>query len=387
VVPRVSPSTRQQLSVVVALAVLVLSAGCSGVFDDEPELPDADEAVEQFSSVGVYNATLVTEQTIDNETTEATIEQTVQPATGKRYQVVVQNGTRTTTIVDNTTTWVYRPARNEATRIDGDTQQVSGQKENLRKLIDSLETDDDSGAPLVPIAPLFGTGSTTEDNPVTDMNFTGQPVRTRYQGVETVAGRDTHVIRMESAEDADDEMSQTLYYDVEYFVPLKAEYEMTAGGREIRGQRRIEQIDFSPAVDESVFEFDPPENVTVSTTRLDRFESYGELRRASDGHVPDPVVPESFEFDSGVRTEQGITLRYSEGATTIAVSRSSETDREVDGEPIESQGRTYTFTDRYRTNVLYWQCSENSYSVSGELDREALLDIAASIDCPASTGG
>lgn len=378
-----STSTRRRLSVVVALAVLVLSAGCSGVFDDEPELPDADEAVEQFSSVGVYNATLVTEQTIDNESMEATIEQTVRPGTGERYQVVVQNGNRTTTIVNNTTTWVYRPARNEATRIEGDTQQGSGQEENLRKLIDSLETDD-SDSPVAPIAPLFGTGSTAGEDPVTAVNFSAGPMRTSYQGVETVSGRDTHVIRMESAEDAENEMSQTLYYDVEYFVPLKAEYEMTAGGREIRGQRRVEQVDFSPAVDESVFEFDPPENVTVRTTRLDRFESYDELARASDGHVPDPAVPDSFEFDSGVRTEQGTTLRYSEGVTTIAVSRSSRTDREVDGERIESRGRTYTFTDRYRTNALYWQCSGNSYSVSAELDRDALLDIGASVECPAT---
>lgn len=385
-VPSVSPSTRRRLSVAVALAVLVLSAGCSGLFDDEPELPDADEAVEQFSSVGTYNATVVTEQTIDNESIEATIEQTVRPGTGERYQVVVQNGNRTTTVVNNTTTWVYRPARDEATRIEGETDQQSEQKKRIHKLVDSLETDDPD-SPIAPIAPLFGTGSTAGEDSVTAVNFSAEPMRTSYQGVETVSGRDTYVLQLESTEEADGEISQTVYYDVEYFVPLKAEYEMTFDNREVEGVTRTAQIEFDPAVDESVFEFDPPENVTVRTTRLDRFESYDELARASDGHVPDPAVPDSFEFDSGVRTERGITLRYSEGVTTIAVSRSSRTDREVDGERIESQGRTYTFTDRYRTNALYWQCSGNSYTVSAELDRDALLDIGASVECPATPGG
>jgi hypothetical protein len=148
-----------------------------------------------------------------------------------------------------------------------------------------------------------------------------------------------------------------------------------------------QRIDFSPAVDDSVFEFDPPENATVRTTRLDRFQSYDGLERAADVQVPAPEVPTAFEFDAGTLTERGLTLQCSDGVSTIAVSRSSRDTQGVDGEQIEYQGRTYRYSDQSRSDVLYWQCGENRYSIAGELERDALLAVGGSIECPTETGG
>jgi len=162
---------------------------------------------------------------------------------------------------------------------------------------------------------------------------------------------------------------------------------LTTDDRHIEGRLNTQRIDFSPGVDDSVFEFDPPENATVRTTRLDRFQSYDGLKRAADGQVPAPEVPTAFEFDSGTLTERGLTLQYSDGVSTIAVSRFSRDDQGVDGEQIGYQGRTYRYSDQSRSNVLYWQCGESWYSVAGGLERDTLLAVGASIECPTETGG
>lgn len=394
-VPLSSQSARRWL-LVAGLLVLVGLSGCSGLSGDGPELPDGEEAVERFSSVGVYNVTQITETTVDNETRTTRIEQTLRPATGERYQVARQNGTRTVSVSNNTTTWVYRPDREEVTRIiqDDERPQRVG-TEQLRALVDSLETEDPEGA-IAPIAPLFGATSADEGGLLTETNFTDEPMRTQYQGVETVAGRETYVVQLESAPDANRTISQTLYYDVEYFVPLRTEYELTTGDRQIEGEMNTQRTEFSPTVDDSVFEFDPPANATVRTTRLDRFQSYDELERAAESRVPAPEPPERFEFDSGTLrfefdsgtlTERGLTLRYSDGASTVVVSRSSRNAQGVDSEQIEYEGRTYRYSNQYQRNVVSWQCGESRHTVAGNLERDRLLAVGASVECPAETGG
>jgi len=380
-------STSQRWLLVVALSVLVALSGCSGLSDEEPELPDGEEAVERLSDAGIYNVTQTVKTTVDNETTESRLEQTLRPATGERYQVTRQGGNRTITITNNTTTWIYRPAGTEVTQIAGGFEQQRQEAEQLRKLVDSLQTDDDPDGTFAPIAPLFGTSSTDGGSSVTETNITGERLRAQYRGVETVSGRDAHVIRLESVADADTDISQTLYYDAEYFVRLRMEYEIHTGERRVEGRMTTERIEFSPDVDDSLFTFDPPDNVTVRTTRLDRFDSYDDLERAADRAVPAPEMPAGFEFDSATLSEQSLSLQYSDGTSTVVVSRSSRDTRGVDGERIEHQGRTYRYSDQYRSNLIYWQCGEHWYQVSGQLERTELLAIGASIECPAPTDG
>lgn len=374
--------TRRQAVAIVALAVALLFTGCSGLFGDEPALPDGDEAVERLNSAGIYNVTMTVESTFGNESTETRIERTIRPSTGEQYQVTIRNGTRTTVVSNGTIRWVYRPGANEVQRIQTNGSQQQSPAEQIRKLVDNVSTDDETGISIVPISPLFGSGSTAGNGSYSETIVGSEPTMTQYRGVETVNGRETHVIRMESPPDAENERQQTIYYDSEYFVPMKAEYEITVRGEHVEGEMRVQSVEFSPSVDDSIFEFDPPENATVITTTIREYENYTALRRASDGHVPDPDVPSEFEFELGTLTDRGLTLQYTDGPATISLTRSTRGEVRADSERIDRQGRTYYYSDQFRTKAVQWRCDDTVYTLSAELERDRLLTVGGSVDCP-----
>ncbi len=375
-------SDRRQALALCVLAVVVLLAGCSGVLDDTPDLPDGDEAAERLSSVGVYNETVVVESTFGNETTESRIERTVRPTTGERYQVTRQNGNRTVTVSNGTTTWVYRPAAGEVSRIQTGGINASEQLERVRELVDSLDTD--GGAPVAPIVPSLVPGSSTQTGRYNVTSSRFEPVRTEYQGVETVAGRETYVLRMESTETAENRIQQTTYYDTETFVVMRAEYNVTVGDTRVEGQRVVRNISFDPPVEEGIFEFDPPDNATITTTDVQQYESYAELEQAVDGHVPDPSVPSRFEFDVGSHTDDGLSLQYSNGPAGLFVSRSTAVEIDDSLEQVDDRERTYFVREQNRITTVQWRCGDSVYSVGGDPDRETLLDVADSVACPAA---
>jgi outer membrane lipoprotein-sorting protein len=398
---RSPPRPARRTVAVCALAVALLLAGCGGIASDDSELPDGEEAAERFASVDVYNATVVTESTFGNETTEIRIERTIRPATGERYEETVVNGNRTITVSNGTTQWHYRPEQNEVTVIDVEGRERFDQTEQLRELFDSIEQDDgsSSGPQLLPIVPTFtgSSGSGSEGNTTVQTDQWSDPIEVSYDGVETVADREAHVVTVESVEGAERQLEQTLYFDAEWFVVLQAEWEVEIeqeGGRElVTGQRKIETIEFDPDVDEDIFEFEPPADATVSRTGgIDRFESYSDLASASDQPVPEPDVPADFEFEMGTLTNGSVGLQYGNGTTTLFVSRRT-TGESVDGdelfedsETIVRDGQTYYYA-QFAAGRVEWTCGDVIYSVGGDLDREALLDVATSVQCPSTADG
>lgn len=378
---------RRQTAATVALALALLLAGCSEISGGDPDPPDANEAVEGFSSVGVYNLTITTESTVDNRTTEARIERTIRPGTGKRYVVTEQDGNLMLTVSNGTTSWRYWPRMNQAQRIPVEEQQMSHFTDQLRELMNSLDSDSESD-PLVPLAPLFAPGSDTDSGSDNETTFGPGPTETEYQGIETISGRDAHVITMETTEATDTDMQQTLYYDSEYFVLLQSEYNITVEGDRVTGQTRVQSVDFSPSVDESIFEFEPPENVTLLNTEVDQYDTYVGLNLGSDGHVPDPDLPTDYEFHSGVLRGENLTMEYRSGVKTVFISRSTAvTDPPGEPERIDYRGRTYRYSDELRGRLVQWECGDRLYTVRGDLERDTLLDVGASIECPAPAGG
>lgn len=386
-----SLSSRRRTALLCLLAVSLLVAGCSGLTNDEPELPDGEEAAERFSSLDAYNATLVTETTFNNQTSEARIERTVRPSTGEQYQVSRGDGNQTITVSNGTTTWIYRPATNSVTITQFEQGQQSNRTEQIQTLIDSVEDDESSGTRAMPILPFFSASSSGDSTSTTETDFWSDPLRVSYEGVETVDGRETHVISMQSAEGAERQLNQTLYFDAEYFVVLKGEYEMTLeeDGTTVAGKIELKDVDFDPNVSDDIFEFEPPANATVErpTEDIDQYESYSELEQASEKPVPDPSVPAEFEFDTGTVTQNGTSLLYTDGSTTLILTRRQAGTIPEEAEQITRDGRTYYYSERFGTHTIRWECGDTLYSISGDLDKETLLDIGASVECHQSGAG
>lgn len=385
--PRKPAPGGRQIGALCVLAGVILLAGCSGIAEDTPDLPDGDEAAERFSSVGIYNATVVTKSTAGNRTTERTLERTVRPATGEQYQLVQEDSTRRVTVYNGTTRWVYRPAAGEVDREQGVV--VPDRAEQLRELVGSLPTDDETKSPVVPISPLVAPDSPSKGGPSNRTAFTFDSVRIQYQGVETVSGRETYVIKAESTGTARKQTQQTTYYDTETFVIMRQDIVQTGRGKRIERQHRVTNITFDPGVNESIFEFDPPDNATIVTTddkQITQVQQYGtaaKLERAASGHVPDPSVPARFEFDRGSLKEQTVSIQYIDRPETLTVSRSTAGQIGDDLEQIDHRGRTYSVDERNEATKVKWRCGDSVYYVEGSLGRDTVLDIADSVECPA----
>ena len=384
--------SRRQLVVLAVLAVLVSLAGCSGVLESDPELPSGDEAADQFSSVDVYNATLVFETQLPNQTITNTIERTIRPATGERYEVVTTDGTRRITVSNGTTTWTYTPADNEVTTVSLDESNATITPEQIRQLFESAGREETDGVLVAPILPpIPATERQEADNSAPQTVLWTDPVDVNYDGVETVAGRETHVITIETAEDDDRQMEQTMYFDAEYYVLLQAEWRIeangTAGPQATTGSMRVDEIDFDPDVDDAMFEFEPPEDATVSTPAqgIRSFESYDAIVAESNRPVPDPEVPSDFEFESGSLTPDTVSVGYTDGTANIFVSRGTTGELAEEAEQIDRNGRTYYHNEEAGSNTVQWTCGDTLYSiVSDRLDRETVLEIADTVQCPSS---
>lgn len=378
--------TRRQAAVAV-LALTALLAGCSGLSDDDPDIPDGDEAAERLSSVTVYNQTLITQSTVGNETgEEVRVERTVRPATGEQYQVTRRDGNRTVVVSNGTTRWLYQPVTNRVTRTQLEDTTQFRNAEQLRDLVNSLETDDTAESSVAPVVPIFASGESASAG---SFNVTGysEPVVTEYRGVETVSGRDTYVIRLESPNSSDRQIQQTLYYDTESFLLMGAEYSLTTGDSHIHGEMRVQNLTLNPSVGNSTFEFDPPDSATVVTNEFQRYQNRSELRRASRVQTPDPSVPEGFDFESGTVFKQNVSLRYTSGPANIFVARTDTDSLHDDSEQVDYRGRTYFLAEEHGRTALHWRCDDSVYSVRGRLDRDTLLGVGDSIECPATTGG
>ena len=382
-----SSPVRRQTAAVFALTVALLLTGCSAISDD-PEPPEPDEAVEGFSSVGVYNITVITESTVDNRTTELRVERTVRPATGERYQVTHRDGDRIILVSNGTTRWQYRPAANRVQRLPDSGFQESEHTEQLRELFDSLGSDGDSNDPFVPLSPLFAPNAGNDSGSDNNTGFGPEPMETQYQGIETVGGRDAHVITVETTAAAEVEIQQTVYYDTEFFVRLQSEYNMTVEGDRVTGETRAQRVDFSPSVDESIFEFEPPADATVVDTDIEQYDTYVGLSLGTDSHVPDPDLPAEFEFETATVRDGNLTMSYSSGLKTVFITRLlAATELPDESETIDYRGRTYQYNDELRGALIRWECGDNVYTVSGDLKRDTILDVGASIACPAPADG
>lgn len=381
------PHARRRLVLVAALAALLLVAGCSGSTESEPELPSGTEAAEQRSALDAYNATLVFESKNDTITSRTAL--TVRPATGERYEETVTDGNRRITVSNGTTTWSYRPADSEVTITS--VEQSSGahnRTTRIRKLFEAVAGEQTTERQVIPFFPLLSPTSTASGSgPASQTGLWSGPVEVRYEGVETVGDRDAHAFEMESAGETDKQMRQSLFVDTEYYVVLQREWELelqVAGESErIAGSMRVEDIEFDPAIDDDIFEFEPPENASVTRPgrNIDSFESYDALVAGSDTPVPSPQLPAGFEFESGTNATSGVTLLYTNGTADVFVSRRTTGGVRDEAEQITRSGRTYYYIDRRDRGTVQWTCDGVVYAVGGEVDRETVLGVADTVEC------
>jgi outer membrane lipoprotein-sorting protein len=203
----------------------------------------------------------------------------------------------------------------------------------------------------------------------------------------TVDGRETYRVTLAPETEGSVDATVTAHLDRETYFPVVVEQSYDLENRTFTSRTEYEDVTLNATIPDERFTFEPPENATVETVDVpetESFESLDAMRESVDASVPDPAVPDGYEFTQGnvVHGDNtSLTLRYENDTATLAVSKLESTRSMGDGENVtvgEHDGRVRTFGE---TTMVVWTCDGWTYSVSGELDREKLLDLAASMEC------
>ena len=142
----------------------------------------------------------------------------------------------------------------------------------------------------------------------------------------------------------------------------------------------------------------PTETRSVPVTSYDSRES---LVEAAPFAVPDPDVPTSFAFDSGIVSTAGnmthVSLAYhhvvgsgddAELQNVLSVGKFAGEALDLDqGETVTVDGREMQYVEDGDHRTLLWRCGDYTYRVSIQLfdesfDRDDLDTVAGSVDCP-----
>ena len=371
-------------SVAVVLAgvgvVTVLALGAGLLLADGNALPPADETVRQYDSLDAYNATYTITSAEPAETRTVRAQVTVSPDSGAVRVAVLAPPAQTGNlrVFNGSVAWFYNASRDTVTRVTQPEPRVVARE---RTVVRSVVTAANSEEPTSQVSPLPVAPGPGRDGAVG--NATGT-LEGSYEGTETVAGREAHVVSLRPVANATTSIAeQTVWLDAEHFIELRSETVLEFGGNRTVITQEVTEVSFEPDLPSGVFEFDPPPGTQPErrTAAVTAYESRAALAAATAFPVPEPTVPGRFELSAAqlvVRPNRtGAVLQYTSGvnAITVTAGNGSEFDT-VTGEPVSVGNRTGRFDVSRRAGRVVWTCRPYEYAVTGRVPQETLVEVA-----------
>ncbi|WP_440990151.1 LolA family protein [Haloarchaeobius baliensis] len=394
-------------SLVALTLLLVVGAGCFGLVDDGgPARPavDGDAAVESYESIDGVHAVVETTITHGNTTEHRASEVWLRPATGAVREEIREPASREGNVVvaNGSQLWVYNESRavvrtQSYERGQGDAVRMDT---FLRQVFDAVAASDDEtvaspptvGMGPAPSVPVDGeTGAEVRNATTRVENYTAT-----YEGRETVAGRETHVVALAPTGDVPTVASDLrirYYLDAERYFPVKVAQSMTVNGEEFRIVTEYSDVEFDADVPDSRFRFDPPEEASV--VDLDESQETFETRAAAAANVsmtiPDPDVPAGYElYRVGLLRGEitTVTVFYrNDAGNVLYVSKHSEprSTGSAEGVTVDVDGTEGRYVATDSLGSVVWACAgDRQYavvSVDGSLSRSTLVAVARSTGC------
>lgn len=342
---------------VLLVALLTVTAGCTAALGGDPD-PEtiADELEDRNKNIEDIQGERVTTIETGNSTNRIVAEVVERPPSESRQEIIESNSE-----------W-----QSEGSVIVNTGEKVISYNAE-RNTVTEFEVDFDRDSEATAFASQEMIAKALNDSEIS------------YDGTDTVADRDVHVIEL-----TDDETdgTTTLWVDQEFWYPLKYETTMGQGDQQFTTTMTYKEVTFNEGVDDSAFEFEPPANATVEdfeTPETQTLESAADIDAATPYEFVEPDLPERFSFTEGTITEAGDSVTafvsYEASDETVRFSLTDNTDRDPTGESVEIGDTEGTISEFSGQTTVTWDCDGVRYSLSGELDRETLIDSAASVSC------
>lgn len=415
------PSGSQPLRSAVLALLLVAAVGVAAVAVTDESGPAGDTTNESFPSGeniserynsldGVVGAVRTTTTRGDETNTTVRLVKT-RPGTAMRYvRQINGTGQGPDVVVSNgSATWRYDRNENTVTRLNSPYTTAVDRGASIERLFARLdrtqttpvERDVSTATPGVAPVPQVPQGRGVV--PV-GRNATHEQFGVSYEGYDTVAGRETYVLRVATGKNASERagnFTQTLWIDTEHYFLLGRRIEGTIDGERFVASMRYLNVTFDPGLSDDAFRFAPPPGATVqsvTTPSMRTYDSVAALQADAELVVPRPAVPRYFAFSVGRRAvlerSRLVSIRYVNDTSTITVTTFNRTLGSLyDDTDNRTAGVTVQVGDHegiYRTfglsKSISWSCAGHGYAVSGSgITRELLLRVAVSIECPQST--
>jgi len=387
--------------------LLVVTTGCLGLVDDgEPATPavDGEAAVEAYESIDGVHAVVETTITHGDNTEHSESAVWLRPASGAVREVIREPDSRRGNVVvgNGSQLWVYNESRDVVRTQSYERGQGDAIRMNtfLRQVFDAVAASDNKtvqspptvGMGPAPSVPVEDEAGAAVRNATTRVeNYTAS-----YEGTETVAGRETHVVELAPSGDVPTVASDLrirYHLDTEHYFPVKVTQSMTVNGKEFRIVSEYTNVEFGPGIPDSRFRFDPPEDASV--VDLDESQETFETRAAASTNVsvtlPEPDVPDGYEL-SRIGVLRGeittVTVFYrNDAGDVLYVSRHSEprSTGSAEGDTVGVGGTEGRYVATDSLGSVVWSCGDGPQyavvSVEGSLSRSEIVAIARSVGC------
>lgn len=395
-------------AIVLVLALSLSLAGCNVLqsTSDESSLPSGAEAATSYDQLTGVNATVRTTMRHNGTTSNVTQRLSFridQP--GFRNEIVSVDrppsadrsflGPGGRIVSNGTVRVIYRPSSTQFYRADISHRSAgrnhSRRRAHLRQLFVELR-DDANGTVQQPTPGINPLPAVPQPQPTASADdgdgvvpWREATVTAQYRGTESVAGRTAYVVELRPASDDTTLVASTLWLDTEFLHPIRSHRVIERRGERYEYTTTYRNVTFNPEFGADTFRFDASVlSANTSIIETATYDSRRQLVRNHDLPVPNPTLPEGYEFERGSYRHEDTTLvllTYTNGteAGTIRVAMRTETHDAGHGRPVNLGGRTGELSQFGPQRSVSWQAAGRSYSVSGHAGNQTLLAVARSV--------
>ena len=378
---------RRRLLTVGATAAL---AGCVS-YPGDTDPPSSEALVRDAIETRRHMTDLQARRIMTVETPDETVKRVAhiahQPPAKQRIEVLESTDpdvpADAVTVTNRTTTWEYNPS---TAVVDRQYHPNKTDTDRTRLVLESLLAESRLGYD----------GVDTVDGREAHVIETKPPVDDIGPAIDLVVGETTFVVPLQATGDPDAmDVSRTVWIDDEYRYPIKEQNTVSIDG-ETRHRLTVayEDLAIDEGLEPGTFTYEPPNDATVVTDGrkpLGVFESRAAAEAVAPYDLPDPAVPEPYHLDRITVVEKAArfgtttTLWYNDPNVVarecyVAVREVQRFDPDA-LEEIQLDGHTAYRRDG-RIQSVFWACDELNYEVSSLTDDTPLLEIASSIGCP-----
>jgi len=220
--------------------------------------------------------------------------------------------------------------------------------------------------------------------------ITDEPTTVAVRGTDTVLGRPAYVLTFTPTAE-DQYWRLAVWIDRERFYPLKLTTERTDD--DYRVTTVFEDVAFDTPIDEERFRLDPRPDERLIGLRTGQFDSFFTADLSTPVNLTEPAVPDGYDHawtrvtsDDGAATSDDtmtVVAKYRDAEGSRLSVRWSANRSIPDGEAVPIEGDRGTVVAGEYWTAVYRDCDGLTLVIGGAtLDRDALVDVAASVDCP-----